>query len=215
MLKKPVGVSLVSCCEATSIFPKFCKQVEGELFTHTHKHMNDWNWQRRRGFVFNPPKHQQLQQNKEALFQCVFAHSLEAYTLTHLHTHTHSDTHTEGVLGYDFARLHHCFLHSYGKWTAANAICSDADGSRLWQFVKGFESFVKRTTARSLPHTRMPSSHGVVKQIIKQTVPQPKTASLENPKHKQRRETFSSAACQLLSLRLNNLSQYGPPSIKV
>lgn len=29
---------------------------------------------------FNPLKHQQLQQNKEALFECVFAHSLGAYT---------------------------------------------------------------------------------------------------------------------------------------
>lgn len=28
---------------------------------------------------FNPLKHWQLQQNKEALFECVFAHSLEAY----------------------------------------------------------------------------------------------------------------------------------------
>lgn len=29
---------------------------------------------------FNPLKHQQLQQNKEALFECVFAHSLGVYT---------------------------------------------------------------------------------------------------------------------------------------
>lgn len=28
---------------------------------------------------FNPLKHWQLQQNKEALFKCVFAHSLGAY----------------------------------------------------------------------------------------------------------------------------------------
>ncbi len=28
---------------------------------------------------FNPLKHWQLQQNKEALFECVFAHSLGAY----------------------------------------------------------------------------------------------------------------------------------------
>lgn len=29
---------------------------------------------------FNPFRHWQLQQNKEALFECVFAHSLRAYT---------------------------------------------------------------------------------------------------------------------------------------
>ena len=32
-----------------------------------------------RRVCFNPLKHWQLQQNKEALFECVFAHSLGAY----------------------------------------------------------------------------------------------------------------------------------------
>lgn len=48
------------------------------LYTHTHTHEYVELAAVRR-VCFNPLKHWQLQQNKEALFECVFAHSLGAH----------------------------------------------------------------------------------------------------------------------------------------
>ena len=63
--------------------PKFCKQVQGEFSAHTHTHTHTHTHKVELAVLqrvcFNPLKHWQLQQNKEALFKCVFAHSLGAY----------------------------------------------------------------------------------------------------------------------------------------
>lgn len=75
MLKNSSGISYFSQ-EVFSVLPIFCEQVEGE--PSAYEKVEPAVMQRVCCW-FNPLKHWQLQQNKAALFDCVFARSLGAY----------------------------------------------------------------------------------------------------------------------------------------
>lgn len=79
---------------------------------------------------FNPLKHQQLQQNKEALFECVFAHSLGAYT--------HRVFLASSLLGYIMA---FCIVMENEPPQTQSVLTQMAQ--RFDNLSKGLDSFVK------------------------------------------------------------------------